>query len=198
MRSADPCSGQSSHFSTRSACGSCTGPAAGGLPGRSSSMTKAMPTICGADLLNQFAGRAHRAAGGEEVVHHQDFRPGGDRIAVHLDAVHPVLQLVGLALRHARGACPSCGWVRTRRRAWPATAAPKMNPRASTAATYCTPASAERRAQGIDRRPGKPSGRASSGVMSRNRIPFFGQSGISRMYRVRSMLLASFISTIYD
>ena len=81
-----------------------------------SSISTATPTHVAAELPDQIDRRARRAAGREQVVDDQDLLALLDRIAVHLEAVGSVLQVVADADLGVTGACRPCGPGRTRRR----------------------------------------------------------------------------------
>ena len=67
-----------------------------------------------------------------------------DRVGVDLDAVGAVLELVVVADRGVRAACPSCAPATKPARARYATAPPRMKPRASMPATLSMPLALER------------------------------------------------------
>ena len=69
-----------------------------GRPARSGRRPRDDP----AQLLHELHRRARRAAGRQQVVHDQHPLPGGDRVAVHLEAVGAVLQRIAGADRCRR------------------------------------------------------------------------------------------------
>ena len=148
----------------------CTSPTTSRPPSASSSISTAVPDDDDAELGEQLMRRGQRPAGREHVVHEQHPRAGGE-VVVHLDRRLAVLervrdgcrrprQLAGLAHRnqaHARG---------DRDRAREQEPA-RLDPRDDVERAR------ERRGERVDRGAQAPAS-ASSGVMSRNRMPGSG------------------------
>ena len=84
-----------------------------------------------AEPLDQPGGRGRGAAGRDHVVDDRTCSPGRDRVAVDLEQVGAVLELVLLALDLPRQLARACGPARTRRCSPYATGAANTNPRAS-------------------------------------------------------------------
>ena len=136
-------------------------------------MKKEIPTTSAPSRSASSAAAAAVPPGGEHVVGDQNLLAPGHGVRVDLEAVAAVLEAVGDALRGAR----QLAGLADRNETEPssrAMAAPNMKPRASIPRTLAAPLL--RKGSAISRTAApKACGEASSGVMSRNRIPGDGK-----------------------
>ena len=116
-----------------------------------SSISKATPATSPPSCLTRSTVARGGAAGGEQIVDDQHPLPWLDRIAVHLQAVAAVLEVVAWRGWSPTAASRPCGPARSRRQCRSATAAPRMKPRLSMPTTSAMPAFVIGARQRVDR-----------------------------------------------
>ena len=145
-----------------------------------SSMRKAKPTISAPRRSSSRPVAASGAAGREQVVDDQDPLAPADRVGVDLERVGAVLERVFFGVAWRPEACRACAPGRSRRRAHTRAAR-----RACSRAPRCRRRTRRRALRKRSTKRSivalKPAGSLSSGVMSRNRIPGIGKSGMARI-----------------